>query len=177
MARKISLNAKVQRPGVCNAVETLLVHRSQAQSLLPTLIDDLQKAGVEVRATPEIKKICKSVKVARPKDFGYEFLDLVLAVKLVGSLQEAIEHIQQYGTQHTDAIVTRNTQNAEAFLNKVHSSVVLANASTRFNDGGEMGMGAEIGISTTKLHAFGPMGLEELTIGHYRVHGDGQIRS
>jgi len=177
MAEEITLNAKVQRPGVCNAIETLLVHRSHEKTLLPQLIKTLQKKNVEIRATAEIAKICPEVKEVQERDWTQEYLDLILAVKMVDSVEEAIIHIRKYGSQHTESIVTQSKERAEKFLHQLQSSVVLVNASTRFADGGQMGMGAEIGISTTKLHAFGPMGLEDLTIGHYRIRGQGQIRS
>lgn len=176
MALAITLNGKVQRPGVCNAVETLLVHRSLADTLLPEILRALAAQNVELRVTPEIKKRFPQAKAAKPSDWGKEFLDLILAVKLVDSVDEAIAHIQRYGSAHTEAIVTQDAANAERFLKNLHSSMVLVNASTRFNDGGEIGLGAEVGISTTKLHAFGPMGLQDLTIGHFVVHGSGQIR-
>jgi len=177
MAKRICINAKVQRPGVCNAIETLLVHRSHNDSLLPQLIQDLEKQGVEVRGDQEIKRKNQGVKLAKAKDFGHEFLDLILSIKLVDSVEEAIDHIRTYGSAHTESIVTKNKEKAERFIRELDSSCVLVNASTRFADGGELGMGAEMGISTTKIHAFGPMGLEDLTISRYVVYGQGQIRS
>jgi glutamate-5-semialdehyde dehydrogenase len=177
MAEEITLNAKVQRPGVCNAIETLLIHRSHEKTLLGKLIKALQKNKVEIRATPEIAMRCPDVKKVQEKDWSEEYLDLILSVKMVDSIEEAISHIQKYGSQHTESIITQSKERAEQFLKQLQSSVVLVNASTRFADGGQMGMGAEIGISTTKLHAFGPMGLEDLTIGHYRIRGQGQIRT
>lgn len=177
MAEKICLNAKVQRPGVCNAVETLLIHENLRQGFLPALIGALQHHGVEVRAPRDIAKFNKNVVLAKPSDFGREFLGLVVAIKCVASLDEALAHIATYGSLHTEAIVTKNVENAERFLRSVSSSTVLVNASTRLADGGALGLGAEIGISTTKLHAFGPMGLRDLTIGHFIVRGAGQIRS
>lgn len=176
MAENIAFNAKVQRPGVCNALETLLVHEKIAPTFLPRMIDKFQKAGVEIRGDTTTKKIAPSVKKATEKDWPAEYLDLILAVKVVPDLEKAIHHILKYGSLHTESIVTENVKNAEEFLNRLDSSVVLWNASTRFNDGGQLGLGAEIGISTTKLHAFGPMGLEELTTTKFVVRGNGQIR-
>lgn len=176
MAEKLSLNAKVQRPGVCNAMETLLVHEKIAPAFLPRMIRKFQEAGVEIRGDPATKRIVPQVKKATEKDWPTEYLDLILAVRVVPGLEEAIHHIQKYGSMHTETIVTEDPAHAEEFLNRLDSSVVLWNASTRFNDGGQLGLGAEIGISTTKLHAFGPMGLEELTTSKFVVKGSGQIR-
>ena len=176
MATRICLNAKVQRPGVCNAMETLLVHEKVASRFLPKIGKALQKEGVELRGCPQTKKILSHIKAAREKDWFEEYLDLILSIKVVKGIQEAIDHIARYGSLHTEAIITSDYQNAQKFLKEVHSSCVLANASTRFNDGFELGLGAEIGISTSKLHAFGPMGLEELTTTKFIVYGEGQIR-
>ncbi len=176
MARKICLNAKVQRPGVCNAMETLLVHQKIAKKFLPLVIRDLQKAGVEIRGCEKTHKICGSIKKATEKDWREEYLDLILAVKVVDDAKAAIDHINKYGTKHSDAIVTRDRHEAEAFLKGVDSACVYVNASTRFTDGYEFGFGAEIGISTDKLHARGPMALEELTTYKYLVFGKGQVR-
>ena len=176
MAEKIVFNAKVQRPGVCNALETLLVHQKIASSFLPAMVARLEKAGVEVRGDTETRKITPSAKRATEADWPAEYLDLKLAVRVVPNLEEAIRHIQKYGSSHTETIITEDPTHAEEFLNRLDSSVVLWNASTRFNDGGQLGLGAEIGISTTKLHAFGPMGLEELTGTKFVVKGKGQIR-
>lgn len=177
MAEEICLNAKVQRPGVCNAMETLLVHRSIAEAFLPNMAKRFQDAGVEIRGCPETRRILPEAKEAQDTDWSEEYLDLVLSVKVVENMEEAISHIAKYGSNHTEAIVTTDYQRARRFLRDVDSSVVLVNASTRFNDGGELGLGAEIGVSTSKLHAFGPMGVEELTTTKFVVYGDGQIRT
>ncbi len=176
MAEEIAFNAKVQRPGVCNAMETLLVHEKVAPSFLPVMIKRFQEAGVEVRGDEKTRKFNSKVKKATEKDWGTEYLDLIIAIRVVQNLDEAIRHIQKYGSIHTETIVTESSARAEEFLNHLDSSVVLWNASTRFNDGGQLGLGAEIGISTTKMHAFGPMGLEELTTTKFIVKGTGQIR-
>jgi glutamate-5-semialdehyde dehydrogenase len=176
MARKICFNAKVQRPGVCNAMETLLVHHSVAEKFLPDMAKRFFAAGVELRGCPLTCRILPQAKKASDEDWPTEFLDLVLAVKVVADMDEAIAHVERYGSNHTEAIVTRDYESARRFVREVDSSVVLVNASTRFNDGGQLGLGAEIGISTSKLHAFGPMGLEELTTTKFVVFGDGQIR-
>jgi glutamate-5-semialdehyde dehydrogenase len=178
MAESIAYNAKVQRPGVCNSMETLLVHKNIAGTFLPLINERYKKAGVEVRGCPETRKILndKQVKEATEEDFSAEFLNLILAVKVVESIDEAMEHIARYGSLHTEAIVTEDYHNSKRFIDEVNSSTVLVNASTRFSDGFELGLGAEIGISTTKIHAFGPMGLEELTTRKFVVLGDGQIR-
>jgi glutamate-5-semialdehyde dehydrogenase len=178
MARSICFNAKVQRPGVCNAMETMLVHQGIAKRFLPLMVGDLQKAGVEIRGCPKTRRIVrKGIKKATAKDWGEEYLDLILSVKIVDNLQEAIDHINIYGSHHSDAIVTKDKREAEQFLRSVDSACLYANASTRFTDGYQFGFGAEIGISTDKLHARGPMGLEELTTYKYLVYGEGQIRS
>ncbi len=176
-AVKICVNAKCQRPGVCNAMETLLVHREIAPKFLPLIAEEYKKYGVEIRGCSETLKYIPWAKPAQESDYGYEFLDLILAVKVVNSLEEAMDHIARYGSNHTEAIVTENYTKALKFLMEVDASLVLVNASTRFNDGGELGLGAEIGISTTKLHAYGPMGLEELTTTKFIAFGDGQIRT
>jgi glutamate-5-semialdehyde dehydrogenase len=176
MAQKICFNAKVQRPGVCNAMETMLVHQSVAEQFLPAMAKQFDAAGVEFRGCPVTCRILPGAQKARDEDWPAEYLDLVLAVKVVADMDEAISHIAIYGSDHTEAIVTRNYNRARRFVREVNSSVVLVNASTRFNDGGQLGLGAEIGISTSKLHAFGPMGLQELTTTKFVVFGDGQIR-
>jgi len=176
MAETICFNSKVQRPGVCNAMETLLVHRKIAEKFLPQMSDRLIKAGVEIRGCPETCRILSEAKQATEDDWPAEYLDLILAVKVVNNMDEAIRHIGTYGSNHTEAIVTKNYSRAHRFLREVDSSVVLVNASTRFNDGGQLGLGAEIGISTSKLHAFGPMGVEELTTTKFVVLGEGQVR-
>uniref|UniRef100_A0A7V5XGG9 Gamma-glutamyl phosphate reductase n=1 Tax=Thermodesulfobacterium geofontis TaxID=1295609 RepID=A0A7V5XGG9_9BACT len=177
MAKIIAINAKCQRPGVCNAMETLLVHKDIAEKFLPDLAEEYKKYGVELRGCPETLKYIPWAKEATEEDWYAEYLDLILAIKVVRSLEEAIEHISKYGSNHTEAIVTENYSKAMKFLKEVDASVVLVNASTRFNDGGELGLGAEIGISTTKIHAYGPMGLEELTTTKFIVFGNGQIRT
>ncbi|RPH50175.1 MAG: glutamate-5-semialdehyde dehydrogenase [Desulfobacteraceae bacterium] len=176
MARRICFNAKVQRPGVCNAMETMLVHRAAAGAFLPEMAKEFTAAGVEIRGCPETCAILPAAKRAAEEDWPAEFLDLILAVKVVSGMDQAINHIAKYGSNHTEAIVTNDYSRARRFLREVDSSVVLVNASTRFNDGGQLGLGAEIGISTSKLHAFGPMGLEELTTTKFIVLGNGQIR-
>jgi len=176
MAGRVCLNAKVQRPGVCNAMETLLVHEKVASRFLPKAARDLQKEGVELRGCSQTKKILPHIKEAREEDWSQEYLDLILSIKVVKGIEEAVEHIARYGSSHTEAIITSDYRNAQRFLREVNSSCVLVNASTRFNDGFELGLGAEIGISTSKLHAFGPMGLEELTATKFIVYGEGQIR-
>jgi glutamate-5-semialdehyde dehydrogenase len=173
----ICINAKVQRPGVCNAVETLLVHENVAAKFLPRVGEALQKRGVELRGCPETLRILPGVKEAKEEDWSREYLDLILAVKVVKDIDAAVEHIGRYGSLHTEAILTRDYRNAQRFLREVNSSCVLVNASTRFNDGFELGLGAEIGISTTKIHAFGPMGLEALTTTKFIVYGEGQVRT
>jgi glutamate-5-semialdehyde dehydrogenase len=179
-AAAIAVNAKAQRPGVCNALECLLVHRRAAARLLPEVGRALEKARVELRCDPASLGILRKARVkaraAAAEDFGKEFLDLVLAVKVVPDLDGALEHIARFGSLHTEAILTRDLVNARRFEREVVASAVIVNASTRFNDGGELGLGAEIGISTTKLHAFGPMGLAELTAQKYVIEGDGQVR-
>ena len=179
MAHKIVFNAKVQRPGVCNAMETLLVHHDVAIRFLPSMIKELQEAGCTIKGCPLTKKIArklKGVKLAAERDWYTEYLSLTLSVKVVSSLTEAIEHINSYGSHHSDSIITDDRHRAERFLKEVDSASVFVNASTRFSDGYEFGLGAEIGISTDKLHARGPMALEELTTYKYLVEGNGQIR-
>jgi glutamate-5-semialdehyde dehydrogenase len=177
MAEEICFNAKVQRPGVCNAMETMLVHRSIAKGFLPKMAKRLSSAGVEIRGCPETCRILPKTLKAELSDWLEEYLDLVLAVRVVEDMEQAISHISKYGSKHTESIVTRDYKRAKRFVRETDSSVVLVNASTRFNDGGELGLGAEIGISTSKLHAFGPMGVEELTTTKFVVFGDGQIRT
>jgi glutamate-5-semialdehyde dehydrogenase len=177
MAESIVLNAKCQRPGVCNAAEALLIHDQIAEEFLKRIGPELLRRGVELRGDAQTRKILgQAVRPATEEDWRTEYLDLILSVRVVEGLAQAIQHIDQYGSHHTDAIVTGSARAAEQFLDQVDSSVVLWNASTRFNDGGEFGFGAEIGISTDRLHARGPMGLEELTTFKYRVIGTGQIR-
>jgi glutamate-5-semialdehyde dehydrogenase len=176
MARTICFNAKVQRPGVCNAMETMLVHQKVASSFLPEMIREFISAGVEIRGCGESIKLIPGLKRAEEADWPAEFLDLVLAVKIVATMDEALDHIEKYGSNHTEAIVTQNYERSQEFLQRVDASVVLVNASTRFNDGFELGLGAEIGINTAKLHAYGPMSLKELTATKFIVFGSGQVR-
>lgn len=177
MAVDICFNAKVQRPGVCNALETLLVHTDIASEFLPRAAEKLKKAGVTLRGCEKTRTILKNIEAATEDDWYAEYLDLILAVRVVESIDEAIAHIEKYGSLHTESIITKDYANAQRFLNEVNSSTVLVNASTRFSDGFELGLGAEIGISTTKLHAFGPMGLEELTTTKFIIYGNGQVRA
>lgn len=176
MALRICHNAKVQRPGVCNAMETLLVHADIAEEFLPLVAADLEAAGVELRGCERSRRIVPSMKPATEEDWYAEYLDLILAVRVVPGLEEAIDHINRYGSAHSDAIVTEDYSAAMRFLEGVDSAVVYVNASTRFTDGFEFGFGAEIGISTNRLHARGPMGLYELTTYKYVVLGSGQVR-
>jgi glutamate-5-semialdehyde dehydrogenase len=176
MAKDIAVNAKTHRPAVCNAMETLLVHEKVAKDLLPSLSKKLIELGVELRGCEKVQSIVSEAKAAGDEDWSCEYLDLILAVKVVESLDEAIEHIYKYGTKHSEAIVTNNYSNSRRFLKEVDAAAVYVNASTRFTDGFQFGFGAEIGISTQKLHARGPMGLNELTTTKYIVYGEGQIR-
>jgi glutamate-5-semialdehyde dehydrogenase len=180
MAERIVVNAKASRPGVCNAAECLLVDAAIADTFLPRVGRALRAAGVELRGCPRTVERLRSsgveVTLARDDDFGHEFLDLVMAVKVVDGLDAALEHIARFGSEHTEAIVTADRAAAARFTREVCASAVVVNASTRFNDGGELGLGAEIGISTTRLHAFGPMGLVELTSQKYVLEGTGQVR-
>lgn len=176
-ATPIIMNSKTQRPGVCNALEGLLIHRDVAADYLPVIAEELGRAGVELRGCPESSTLAPSIRLAQATDWGTEFLDLILCVKIVGSLDEAMTYMAQYGSQHTEVIITEDYSHAQRFLAEVDASTVMVNASTRFNDGGQLGLGAEIGISTTKLHAYGPMGLEELTARKFIVYGAGQVRS
>jgi glutamate-5-semialdehyde dehydrogenase len=176
MAERICLNAKVQRPSVCNAMETLLVHEAVASKFLPPLIAKYQGAGVEIRGCDKTCALFPGIKKANEEDWTTEYLDLILAVRVVKDMEQAIAHIEQYGSEHTESIITTDYRRSREFVERVNSSAVIVNASTRFNDGGELGLGGEIGISTSKIHAFGPMGLEELTTTKFIVFGDGQIR-
>lgn len=181
MAERIVLNAKVQRPGVCNAMETLLVHKAAAGRLLPCIGESLHRAGVELRVCPESAKVLTEktgvpVVAATEEDWAEEYLSLILAIKVVDDLDEAVDHIHRYGSGHSEAIITSDYANARRFQREVDASTVYVNASTRFTDGSEFGFGAEIGISTQKLHARGPMGLRELTTSKYLVNGEGQTR-
>ncbi|MFC1839008.1 glutamate-5-semialdehyde dehydrogenase [Thermodesulfobacteriota bacterium] len=175
-AMDICFNSKVQRPGVCNAMETMLVHEEIAADFLPEMVKRMRKANVEIRGCGKTLDLIPDALPATEDDWPAEFLDLILAVKVVSGMEAALDHIEKYGSNHTEAIITKNYYRARSFLEKVDSSVVLVNASTRFNDGNQLGLGAEIGINTSKLHAFGPMGLEELTTTKFIVYGEGQIR-
>jgi glutamate-5-semialdehyde dehydrogenase len=176
MAVSLTVNSKVQRPGVCNALETLLVHRGIANAFLPRASAELTAAGVELRGCPTSREIVKSMKQATEEDWYAEYLDLVLAVKVVDDMDEAIGHIAKYGSLHTETIVTTNYEASQKFLKEVNSSTVIVNAATRMSDGYVFGLGAEIGISTTKIHSYGPMGVEDLTTTKFIVLGDGQLR-
>jgi glutamate-5-semialdehyde dehydrogenase len=176
MAERILINSKCQRPGVCNAAETLLVHRDVADTFLPRIAGALEEKGVELRCCERSRPLVPHARAATDEDFHSEYLDLILSVKVVDNLDEAVRHIETYGSHHTDTIVTNDLAASRAFATRVDSAAVLVNASTRFNDGGEFGLGAEIGISTDKFHARGPCGLKELTSYKYVVHGSGQIR-
>ncbi|HID70456.1 MAG TPA: glutamate-5-semialdehyde dehydrogenase [Desulfobacterales bacterium] len=176
-ASPIIINSKVQRPGVCNALEGLLIHKDIAEEYLPVLAAEMKNQGVKLLGCEESVKIASGIAPADKKDWGTEFLDLILCVKVVNNMEEAFAYIDEYGSQHTEIILTENYSNAQRFLNEVDASAVMVNASTRFNDGGQLGLGTEIGISTTKLHAYGPMGLEELTTRKFIVYGQGQVRT
>ncbi len=176
MAIKIAINSKVQRPGVCNAAETLLVHAEVAPQILPVLLSQLNEAGVELRGCQRTREIYPAAQPAKDDDWMTEYLDMILAVRVVDNLTAAIEHIARYGSNHSEAIVTSDYMHAERWLREVDAASVLVNASTRFTDGGQFGLGAEIGISTQKLHARGPMGIRELTTTKFIVRGQGQIR-
>ncbi len=176
MAEEICLNAKVQRPGVCNALETLLVHRNIAAEFLPLLVKSMNEAGVEMRGCAAAREIMTGLIPATEEDWQAEYLDLILAIRVVDSYEQAREHIETYGSLHTEVIVTNDYRLSQRFLKEINSSVVMVNASSRFSDGNQLGLGAEIGISTTKLHSFGPMGLEDLTTRKFVVLGDGQVR-
>lgn len=176
MAHKITINAKVQRPGVCNAIETLLVHKDIARDVLPNLINDLKALKVEIRGCPKTKDIVNDIKEANEEDWYEEYLSLILAVKVVESMEEAMNHIRKYGSLHSEGIITNSISRANRFAQEVDASAIFINSSTRFNDGNQFGLGAEIGISTQKLHVRGPMGLEDLTSTKYVVLGNGHIR-
>ncbi|MGD9853434.1 MAG: glutamate-5-semialdehyde dehydrogenase [Planctomycetaceae bacterium] len=176
MAERVVLNSKCQRPGVCNAAECLLVHAGCVEAFLPRIGRELQQAGVEIRGDARTRELLPMAKAATDEDYRTEYLDLILSVKVVDDLEEAVRHIEEYGSHHTDAIVTNDLQAANRFTTAVDSAAVMVNASTRFNDGGEFGLGAEIGISTDRFHARGPCGLKELTTYKYVVHGSGQTK-
>lgn len=175
-ATPIIMNSKTQRPGVCNALEGLLVHRDVAPRYLPALAEEFEKSGVTMIGCPATRSICPQAKAAKEEDWGTEWLSLDLCIKVVDSVDEAKEYISVYGSKHTETIITENYTTAQDFLASVDASAVMVNASTRFNDGGQLGLGTEIGISTTKLHSYGPMGLEELTTRKFVVYGTGQVR-
>ena len=176
MARNICLNATAQRPGVCNAMETLLVHQDEAADFLPKIFETFSAAGVVMRGCDKTRAVLPGAEQATEEDWATEYLDLIVSVKVVADMDEALAHISNYSSKHTESIVTRDYERARRFVREADSSAVMVNASTRFNDGGELGLGSEIGISTSKLHAFGPMGLEELTTTKFVVFGDGQVR-
>ena len=176
MAESICFNAKVERPGVCNAMETLLVHRTVARKFLPRMARCYREAGVELRGCPRAREIVPGIKPALEADWDAEYLDLILSIKVVDSFEEALEHIAKHGSGLAEAIVTSNSGNAKRFLREVDAGAVYVNASTRFTDGGEFGLGAEMGISTQKIHARGPVGLAGLTCEKYVVTGTGQVR-
>ncbi len=176
MAKSIIVNAKTQRTGVCNACESLVINKDIVKDFLPKLVEALQEKNVEIRGDEEACEISNKIIKAVPEDWGTEYLDLIISIKTVKNLDEAINHINKYSTKHSESIITKDYQNAQRFLNEIDSSCVYVNASTRFTDGAEFGLGAEIGISTQKLHARGPMGLKELTTTKYIIYGNGQIR-
>lgn len=176
MARDIIINAKTSRPAVCNAVEKMIINEKVADKFLPIIIEALRKKDVEVRGDEKVKAIVNDIKGATEEDWSKEYLDYIIGAKIVKDVDEAISHINKYGSGHSEAIVTNSYKNSQRFLNKVNAAAVYINASTRFTDGGEFGFGAEIGISTQKLHARGPMGLKELTTIKYIIYGNGQIR-
>jgi glutamate-5-semialdehyde dehydrogenase len=175
-AEDIVINAKVQRPGVCNAMETLLVHEGVAEDFLPGILEELQELDVELRGDEKVQKLGSDIVLASEEDWKTEYLDYILAVKVVGSMGEAIDHIHKYNTKHSEAIVTEDYTKAHKFIDVVDAAAVYINASTRFTDGGQFGLGAEIGISTQKLHARGPMSVNQLTTIKFIIYGDGQIR-
>ncbi len=176
MAVNIAVNAKVSRPSTCNSAETLLIHEKCAEALLPSVAKALEEKGVELRGDERARSICPGMKIASGEDWATEYLDLIMSVKIVKDLEEACDHINTYGTGHSEAIITENYTSSSRFLQAVDAAAVYVNASTRFTDGGEFGFGAEMGISTQKLHARGPMGLEQLTSVKYIIRGHGQIR-
>ncbi|MFT3756621.1 MAG: glutamate-5-semialdehyde dehydrogenase [Pseudoxanthomonas sp.] len=176
VALRLLLDGKVAKPSACNALETLLVHKDIAADFLPKAAELLRGRGVEVRADARALALMPDAKPANEDDYAAEFLELIIAVRVVDSLDEAITHIRQYASDHTEVIVTRDEANARKFIESLRSAVVMVNASSRFSDGGELGLGAEIGISTTRLHSYGPMGLEALTVERFVVHGEGQVR-
>lgn len=176
-ARRVVLNAKMRRTGICGALETLLVDQEIAAGILPPILDDLIAAGCEVRGDAAVQALNGKVVAATDMDWDTEYLDAIVSVKVVGGLDEAIAHINAHGSEHTDAIIAEDAAAAETFMNGLSSAIVMHNASTQFADGGEFGMGAEIGIATGKMHARGPVGVEQLTTFKYKVRGDGAVRA
>jgi glutamate-5-semialdehyde dehydrogenase len=176
-ALPIIINSKTHRPGVCNALEGILVHKNVATDFVPVLARELKTLGVELRGCTQSTLLSGDITAASDEDWGTEFLDLIACLKVVGNFEEARSYIQKHGSLHTESIITENYSTAQRFISEIDASAVMVNASTRFNDGGQLGLGAEIGISTTKLHAYGPMGLEELTTRKFVVYGHGQVRS
>jgi glutamate-5-semialdehyde dehydrogenase len=176
LALHLLLDGKTTRPGVCNALETMLVHRDVAAAFLPRAIARLRERGVDVRGDDGVRAVVADVSAASEDDYAAEFLDLIIAVRVVDDIEQAIAHIHRYGSDHTEVIATRDQATAERFVHSLRSAVVMVNASSRFSDGGELGLGTEIGISTTRLHAYGPMGAESLTVERFVVRGEGQVR-
>jgi glutamate-5-semialdehyde dehydrogenase len=176
LALRLLLDGKTTRPGVCNALETMLVHRDVAATFLPRAIARLRERGVDVRGDDGVRAVVADVSTASEDDYAAEFLDLIIAVRVVDDIEQAIAHIRRYGSDHTEVIATRDQATAERFVHSLRSAVVMVNASSRFSDGGELGLGTEIGISTTRLHAYGPMGAESLTVERFVVRGEGQVR-
>lgn len=176
-ALRLAVNGKVQRPGVCNALECLLVHAADAARVLPKVARALLSEGVEIRGCPRTRELVPEAVAAADDDFGREYLDKIIAVRVVSDIDDALDHVARYGSNHSEAICTESQRNAQRWLREVDASCVLVNASTRFNDGGQLGLGAEIGISTSKLHAYGPMGLESLTTEKWVVIGEGHVRA
>jgi glutamate-5-semialdehyde dehydrogenase len=176
MGVKLAVNSKAQRPGVCNAMETLLVHKNIASNYLPKAAEALMAAGVELRGCERSRSLVNSMKPATEEDWYAEYLDLILAVRIVDTMDEAIDHIRKYGSMHTESIITKDYNASQQFIRDVNSSSVIVNAATRMSDGYVYGLGAEIGISTTKIHSYGPMGVEDLTTTKFIVLGEGQIR-
>ena len=176
MAKDIVINAKTSRPGVCNAAEKLIVNENIAKDFLPIVINALRERNVLVKGDEKVEDIINDIEKVNDDEWGLEYLDYIIAIKLVKNVDEAINHINKYGTGHSECIVTESYKNSQKFLQRVDAAAVYVNASTRFTDGGEFGFGAEIGISTQKLHARGPMGLKELTTLKYIIYGNGQIR-
>ena len=176
LALRLLLDGKTTRPGVCNALETMLIHRDVAATFLPRAIARLRERGVDVRGDDGVRAVVADVSTASEDDYAAEFLDLIIAVRVVDDIEQAIAHIRRYGSDHTEVIATRDQATAERFVHSLRSAVVMVNASSRFSDGGELGLGTEIGISTTRLHAYGPMGAESLTVERFVVRGEGQVR-